>query len=138
MARTETREMVLRMITSIHALVDSAGTLSDEDLDKEVPGYGGRPTRLRNLLYGAANHTREHVNHVNKVLNANGHPAQSEANAILDQAVQALGALAGSTLRFQDEDLGLSHEDQSLRDVLEHVAGTLENFVNYVGEGTKS
>jgi hypothetical protein len=119
-------------------LAEAAVNLSNEDLDREIPGYGGRPTPIRNLLYGAANHTREHVNHVNKILDVTGNPGQSEARAILEQGAQALGALNGALLRVDDGDLARSHEDQSIKDVLEHVAGALDNFVNFVSEGTKA
>ena len=138
MARTDTQALIDRLGASFASLAEAAGDLSNEDLDKEVPGYGGRPTPLRNLLYGAANHTREHVNHVNKILDVTGQPAQSEARSILDQGAQALGALNGALLRVSDEDLARSHEDQSIKDVLEHVAGALDSFVNFVGQGAKS
>ncbi len=135
MSRKETQALIDRLSTSFAALADAAVDLSNEDLDTEIPGYGGRPTRTRGLLYAAANHAREHVNHVNKILNVTGHPAQSEARAILNQAAQALGALTGALLRVDDDDLARSHEDQSIKDVLEHVASSQENFVNYINEG---
>ena len=136
MARTDTQALIDRLAAGFSGLADAAGALSNEDLDKEVPGYGGRPTRVRNLLYGAANHTREHVNHVNKILDVTGQPAQTEARAILEQAAQALGSLNGALLRVSDDDLGRSHEDMTVQSVLEHVAESLENFTNYVNEGT--
>lgn len=138
MARTDTQALIDRLASSYAALAEAAVSLSNEDLDKEVPGYGGRPTPVRNLLYGAANHTREHVNHINKILDVTGQPAQSEALAILEQGAQAFGALNGALLRVDDDDLGRSHEDQSIKDVLEHVAGSLDSFVNFVSEGTKA
>ena len=137
MARTDTQALIDRMAATFAALADAGAGLSNEDLDKEVPGYGGRPTQLRAILYYAANHTREHVNHVNKILDVTGHPAQSEARAILDQTAQSLGALNGALLRVNDDNLARSHEDQSIKDVLEHVAGALDAFVNQVNEGTK-
>ena len=137
MAKTETEALINRIQSSFAELAGLAAGLSNEDLDKQVPGYGGRPTEIRGLLYGAANHAREHVNHVNKILNVTGNPAQSEAQAILDQGVQALGALNGAMLRVDDDDLARSHEDQSIASVLEHIAGAQENFVNFVREGTK-
>ena len=138
MARTDTQALIDRIGSSFASLADAAANLSNEDLDNQIPGYGGRPTPVRNLLYGAANHTREHVNHVNKILDVTGHPAQSEASAILEQAAQAVGALNGALLRVDDDDLARSHEDQSIKDVLEHVAGALDSFVNFVSEGTKA
>ena len=138
MARTDTQALIDRLASGYAALAEAAVNLSNEDLDKEIPGYGGRPTPVRNLLYGAANHTREHVNHINKILDVTGHPAQSEARAILEQGVQAFGALSGALLRVDDDDLSRSHEDQSIKDVLEHVAGSLDSFVNFVSEGTKA
>lgn len=137
MARTDTQALIDRLASGYAALAEAAVNLTNEDLDKEIPGYGGRPTPVRNLLYGAANHAREHVNHVNKILNVTGYPAQSEARAILDQAAQAFGALNGALLRVDDDDLARSHEDQSIKDVLEHIAGAQESFVNFVREGTK-
>lgn len=137
MARTDTQALIDRLASSYAALAEAAVNLSNEDLDKEIPGYGGRPTPVRNLLYGAANHTREHVNHINKILDVTGHPAQSEARAILEQGAQAFGALSGALLRVDDDDLARSHEDQSIKDVLEHVAGSLDSFVNFVSKGTK-
>ena len=137
MARTDTQALIDRMAASFAALAGAGADLSNEDLDKEVPGYGGRPTPLRNILYSAANHTREHVNHINKILDVTGHPAQSEARDILDQTAQTLGALNGALLRVDDDDLARSHEDQSIKDVLEHVAGALDAFVTSVSEGAK-
>ncbi len=138
MARSDTQALINRLASSQAALAESAANLSNEDLDKEIPGYGGRPTPIRNLLYGAANHMREHVNHLNKILDVTGHAAQSEACAILDQGEQAFGALNGALLRVSDDDLGRSHEDQSIKDVLEHIASAQENFVKFVSEGTKA
>lgn len=138
MARTDTQALIDRLASGYAALAEAAVNLSNEDLDREIPGYGGRPTPIRNLLYGAANHTREHVNHVNKILDVTGNPGQSEARAILEQGAQALGALNGALLRVDDDDLARSHEDQSIKDVLEHVAGALDNFVNFVSDGTKA
>lgn len=138
MARTDTQALIDRLASGYAALAEAAVNLSNEDLDREIPGYGGRPTPIRNLLYGAANHTREHVNHVNKILDVTGNPGQSEARAILEQGAQAFGALNGALLRVDDDDLARSHEDQSIKDVLEHVAGALDNFVNFVSEGTKA
>ncbi len=138
MARTDTQALIDRLASGYAALAEAAVNLSNEDLDREIPGYGGRPTPIRNLLYGAANHTREHVNHVNKILDVTGNPGQSEARAILEQGAQALGALNGALLRVDDADLTRSHEDQSIKDVLEHVAGALDNFVNFVSDGTKA
>ncbi len=138
MARTDTQALIDRLASSYAALAEAAVKLSNEDLDKEIPGYGGRPTPVRNLLYGAANHTREHVNHINKILDVTGHSGQSEALAILEQGAQAFGALNGALLRVDDDDLARSHEDQSVKDVLEHVAGSLDSFVNFVSEGTKA
>lgn len=138
MARTDTQALIDRLASGYAELAEAAVNLSNEDLDKEIPGYGGRPTPVRNLLYGAANHTREHVNHINKILDATGQPTQSEALAILEQGAQAFGALNGALLRVDDDALAHSHEEQSIKDVLEHVAGSLENFVNFVSEGTKA
>ena len=138
MARTDTQALIDRLASSYAALAEAAANLSNEDLDKEIPGYGGRSTPIRNLLYGAANHTREHVNHINKILDVTGGPSQSEALAILEQGAQAFGALNGALLRVDDNTLARAHEDQSIKDVLEHVAGSLDSFVNFVSEGTKA
>lgn len=138
MARTDTQALIDQLASSYAALAEAAVNLSNEDLDKEIPGYGGRPTAVRNLLYGAANHTREHVNHINKILDVTGNSGQSEARAILEQGAQAVGALNGALLRVNDDDLARSHEDQSIKDVMEHVTSALDNFVNFVSEGTKA
>ena len=137
MTRTETDAQLSRLASSFASLAAEASSLSDEDLDKEIPGYGGRPTQVRGLLYAAANHAREHVNHVNKVLGATGAAPQSEAQAILAQTAQALGALEGVLVRVSDDDLSRSHEDQTISGVLEHVVGAQENFANYLRDGRK-
>ena len=137
MARTETQALADRVASTFASLADIAAELNDGDLDKEIAGYGGRPTRVRNVLYAVANHMREHVNHINKILNVTGHPSQSEARAILDQAAQSLGALNGALLRVDDDDLARSHEDQTIASVLEHIIGTQENYATYLKEGLK-
>ena len=138
MAREQTRELAVRILNSYAELASAAVNLTNEDLDKEVPGYGGRPTPVRNLLYGAANHNREHVNHLNKILDVTGQPPLNEAQAILAQSAQALGLLNGALLRVDDDSLALSHEDMTIKDVLEHIAGALDNFVEYVGQASNS
>ncbi len=138
MAREQTRELAVRILNSYAELASTAVNLTNDDLDKEVPGYGGRPTAVRNLLYGAANHNREHVNHLNKILDVTGQPPLNEAQAILAQSAQALGLLNGALLRVDDDSLALSHEDMTIKDVLEHIAGALDNFVEYVGQANNS
>ena len=138
MAREQTRELAVRILNSYAELASAAVNLTNDDLDKEVPGYGGRPTAVRNLLYGAANHNREHVNHLNKILDVTGQPPLNEAQAILAQSAQALGLLNGALLRVDDDSLALSHEDMTIKDVLEHIAGALDNFVEYVGQASNS
>ena len=137
MSKTETDAQLSRLATSFASLATEASGLSDEDLDKQIPGYGGRPTPVRGLLYAAANHAREHVNHVNKILGATGAAPQTEAQAILAQTAQALGALEGVLTRVSDDDLSRSHEDQTISAVLEHVSGSQESFANYLREGLK-
>ncbi len=137
MPRTETEAMMSRVLANFTELAGQAAELSDEDLDKEIPGYGGRTTRARTVLYANANHVREHVNHINKILSATGHPAQTEARAILEQAAQALGALSGALLRVDDGDLTRSHEDHTIASVLQHVAETQESHIGYLREGFK-
>ena len=137
MSKTETDALLSRLMTSFADLAAAANDLSDVDLDQEIPGYGGRPTPIRGILYGAANHAQEHVNHVNKVLGATGAAPQSEAQAIVAQAAQAMGALNGIISRLSDEDLSRTHEDQTISGVLEHVAGAQESFVNFLQDGLK-
>ena len=137
MSRTETEALLSRLMTSFADLAAEANVLSDVDLDQEIPGYGGRPTHVRGILYAAANHAQEHVNHINKVLGATGAAPQSEAQAILAQTAQAMGALNGIISRLSDDDLSRMHEDQTISGVLEHVAGAQESFANFLRDGRK-
>lgn len=126
-----------RILATFRDVVTLTEDLTDEDLDGTVTGYGGRETRIRQVLYTMANHDREHVNHIDKILRVTDAPGArpSEAQSILGQGAEALGQLHAVLLRVADADLDRSHEDQSLREVLEHVAATQENYAGYLREG---
>jgi hypothetical protein len=122
MARTEIESLFESAVQPVADVIEMASRLSNEDLDARVPGYGGRETPIRSVLYGMVNHAREHVIHLNKIADEIGKEHPSESQRIAAAAAEALGAFHGALARFDDSDLDTTdHEDQSVRTVLDHV-----------------
>ena len=94
---------------------------------------------IRNILYASANHVREHVNHIQKILTANNSDASnaSEAQTILAQNSEALGRLQGTLIPLTPEDLDLSLEGESIEGVLKHLIRTQKSYINYYIKGKK-
>ncbi len=123
MPRTEIDSLFESIVQPVKEVMETATRLSNEDLDARVPGYGGRETPIRNILYMMANHTREHVVHLNKIADEIGKGNPTEAQRIATAVSEAVGALRGALARFDDSDLDTTdHEEQSVRLVLDHVA----------------
>ena len=143
MSRTEIETLFESIVQPLSEVMETAGRLSNEDLDAKVPGYGGRETPIRNVLYVIANHTREHVIHLNKIADEIGKGNPSEAQRIVTAAAEAVGALYGALARFDDADLDTTdHESQSVRLILDHVAEGLATNAgragDYLKDGTSS
>ena len=137
MDRDVTDSLYDRVVASYRDMAALVEGLTDEELDNRIPGYGGRETGIRQMIYTMANHTREHANHINKILKVTDAPGArpSEVQLILGQAAEALGAMHSSLRRMSDADLDRSHEDQSIQEILEHVVSANESYANYLREG---
>jgi hypothetical protein len=134
MSRTEIESLFESIVQPLSDVMEMAGRLSNEDLDARVPGYGGRETPIRNVLYVMANHTGEHVVHLNKIADEIGKGHPSEAQRIVTAAAEAVGALRGALARFDDADLDTTdHESQSVRLVLGHVADGMSTNAGRAG-----
>ncbi len=129
MARTQVNALIDGLIAAYKETAEAASKLSNEQLDTQVPGYGGRTNPLRNALYSPVGQAREHTIHVAKILQVTHAPAAqpTEAQAILAEAGQALGQFIGLLARLNDDDLDRSFEDQTPRKVADHVRNTVVN-----------
>ncbi|GEM_PF-2550841 len=129
MARTQLNALIDSLIASYKETAETVSQLSNEQLDTQVPGYGGRTAPLRGALYSPAFQSKEHAIHINKILQVTHAPAAqpTEAQAILAEVGQAVGQLIGLLARLSDEDLDRSFEDQTPRKVAEHVRNTIVN-----------
>ena len=127
MPRNEVESLFESVVQPVSEVIEMAARLSNEDLDAQVPHYGGRETPIRNILYGMTNHTAEHAVHLNKIADEIGKGNPTEAQRIAATAAEAIGALWGALGRFEDADLDTKdNEDQSVRVVLDHVAQGLK------------
>ena len=136
MSRTEIETLFQQLSQPLQQVIAIAEGLSNEQLNERVAGYGGRETPIRNHLYTVVNHVREHVIHLNKVADATGRPSPTEAQRILAQAAEAMGALHGALIRFTDAEIEVTDsEGQSPRIVIDHVAEglstTLQRLTGY-------
>jgi hypothetical protein len=139
MERQTTEALYSKVLESFQDLYQQAAGLTDQQLDQRVPAFGGREVGVRQLLYQCMSHAREHSVHLNKILQQTGAPGAqpSEAQLILVQVAEALGALHGALARLSDADLDRQYEEHTPRKVLEHVAATASNYARYIREGMK-
>lgn len=134
MERQATENLLRSAQQALHEIVDAAGDFTDETLDKRIIAFDDREYGVRQLLYGAGNHMREHATHIAKILRATGATAgtPTEAQLILGQAAQALGELYAVLLRLSDSSLDDQFEDTTIRQVLEHVVEDNESRAAYL------
>ncbi|MFL2639899.1 MAG: hypothetical protein ACJ0OL_01030 [Dehalococcoidia bacterium] len=139
MTKQKADELLSAMEDNLRQIRELAANLSDEALDGRVQGYGGRDTAIRNILYAVANHSREHVNHIQKILRP-GSPSgstPSEAQLILGQAEEAIARLKATVLPVTDSEWEKSLEDYTVIDVLQHLTDTQKSYIGYLTEGLK-
>ena len=129
MSRVQIDELMGSLWAAYKDCVATAAGLSNEQLDAQVPSFGGRQTALRNMLYSMVYQSLEHTIHVTKILQETGAPgaSPSEVQLILSEAARALGTFTGLFARITDEDLGRSFENQTPQAVAEHVRGVVQN-----------
>ena len=110
--------------------IEWARTLTNEDLDRRVPAFGGREIPIRTLLYQMVAHPREHAVHITKILQQTGAPGgqATEAQMILGLLWQSLAELLAVGLRLEDADLPRTFENQTIAGVLEHVKGSYRSY----------
>ena len=139
MSKQKAENLLLEMEENLRQIRNLSNDLSDEALDTRIESYGGRETPIRNILYASANHSREHVNHIQKILR-NGTPSgsnPSEAQLILGQAEEAIARVKATVLPITDEEWDKSLEDYTVIDVLQHLADTQKSYIGYLTEGLK-
>jgi len=139
MSKQKAENLLLKMEENLRQIRELSTDLSDETLDTRIESYGGRETPVRNILYGGANHAREHVNQIQKILRT-GEPKgsnPSEAQLILGQAEEAIARLKATVLPITDGEWDKSLEDYTVIDVLQHLADTQRNHIGYLTEGLK-
>ncbi len=126
MSRTQVNALIDSLVASYKEAAETVAKVSNTHLDTPVAGFQGRVAPLRGSIYNMVWHPREHVIHLNKVLQESKAPTATpnEAQAILAESGQAIGQLIGLLARLNDEDLDRSFEDQTPRKVIEHVRGT--------------
>ena len=137
MTKQKAEAFLSEMEENLRQIRELAANLSDEGLDGKVLGYGGRETPIRNILYAVANHSREHANHIQKILRP-GSPSgsnPSEAQLILGQAEEALARLKATVLPITDAEWEKSLEDMTVIDVLQHLTNTQTSYIGYLTEG---
>ncbi|MSQ40466.1 MAG: hypothetical protein EXR55_02150 [Dehalococcoidia bacterium] len=127
MARTQVNALIDGLIASYKETAETVSQLSNEQLDTQVPGFGGRTAPLRGSIYSPVWQSKEHAIHVTKILQVTHSPAAqpTEAQAILAEMGQAMGQFIGLLARLSDEDLDRTFEDQTPRKVAEHVRNTI-------------
>jgi hypothetical protein len=129
MARTQVNALIDQLIAAYKESAETVSQLSNEQLDTQVEGFGGRMAPLRGSVYNAVWQPTEHAIHIEKILQVTKSPAAnvSESQAILAQSGAAIGQLIGLLARLDDSDLDRSFEDQTPRKVVEHVANSVRN-----------
>tara|TARA_B110000263_G_C15276222_1_gene496017 strand:- start:1111 stop:1590 length:480 start_codon:yes stop_codon:yes gene_type:complete len=139
MTNDRKQDLLEELQSTFLKLTEITKAITDEELDSKVPGYNDREMPIRNILYASANHVREHVNHIQKILTTNNSDASnpSEAQTILAQNSEALGRLQGTLIPLKSEDLDLSLEGESIEGVLKHLINTQKNYINYYIKGKK-
>lgn len=135
MAREQVDAIIDGLWNTFKEYADAATGLSNEQLDAQVPSFGGRTTTLRTMMYQAIYQPLEHSIHIAKILQVTKAPGANptEAQAMLGEAARSIGTLTGLLARISDEDLDNSFEDQTPRAVSEHVRNSVENAKNRVG-----
>ncbi len=129
MAREQVNALIDQLIAAYKEAAETVSKLTNEQLDTQVEGYGGRMAPLRGSIYNAVMQPTEHAIHIQKILQVTKSPSAeiSEAEAILAQSGIAVGQLIGLLARLDDSDLDRSFEDQTPRKVVEHVANSVRN-----------
>jgi hypothetical protein len=137
MTKQKAEAFLSEMDENLRQIRELATNLSDEGLDGTVLGYGGRETPIRNILYAVANHSREHANHIQKILRPGSSSGSnpSEAQLILGQAEEALARLKATVLPITDAEWEKSLEDMTVIDVLQHLTNTQTSYIGYLTEG---
>lgn len=138
MSNTQTEKLLQELAAIQQQCMMEASGLTNEQLDKNVPlGRGERPTRA--ILYQMVAHPREHLVHLQKVLQKTGSPASqpTEAQLILNQAAESFGVFVGLFARTTDDDLDREFEGHSIRKVLEHVKMAYGLYLNGIQQAKK-
>jgi hypothetical protein len=140
MGRIEACALVDSLWAAYAELVETAGGLSNEQLDTQVAGFGGRSTTLRNMVYQAVYQPLEHTIHITKLLQVTGASGAepTEAQLMLKAAAETLGAFTGLYARIADEDIENSFEDQTPRRVAEHVRSSIQGAGRRVREALEA
>ena len=120
--------------------VERALPLTNQDLDRRTPAFGGRELPVRNLLYTLGAHPREHAIHITKILQETDAPnaGPTEAQMILAGVWQSMAELMAVCARLQDADLERTLEGQTIGGVLEHVRDSYRTYGNRVAGATKA
>ncbi len=133
----QTSKLLHEILDAHLQAVDRALPLTNEDLDRRLPAFGGREAPLRNLLYQLGTHPREHAVHIAKILQETGAPGArpTEAQLIMGTVWQSLAELMAVACRLRDADLQRTLEGQTIAEVLDHVVETYRNYSNRVAAG---
>ena len=133
----QTSKLLHEILDAHLQAVDRALPLTNADLDRRLPSFGGREAPLRNLLYQLGAHPREHAVHIAKILQETGAPGArpTEAQLIMGTVWQSLAEFMAVAYRLQDADLQRTLEGQTIAEVLEHVVETYGNYSNRVAAG---
>ncbi len=132
---------LLQEIMSAHMeAIEKAISLTNQDLDRRVPNFGGRETPARIILYNMVAHPKEHAIHITKILQETHAPDASptEAQMILAAVWQSMAELMAVCTRLQDEDLERTLEEQTIGGVLEHVRDSYVSYANRVAGAAKA
>ncbi|MCX6020793.1 MAG: hypothetical protein NTZ05_03510 [Chloroflexi bacterium] len=123
MPNSEIMRLLGELIAVQRQCTEVAASFTNAQLDTMI-NVRGTDQPVRGQLYNMVLHPREHYVHLQKVLQETGAPgaAPTEAQLIMDQAAQSLGAVIGLFARMTDDDLDREHEGHSPRNVLEHLA----------------
>lgn len=134
MSNKETQRL-LEEVMAVHRQFETvAASLANEELTRPVPMRTRTNATVRTVLYIVGNHAREHTVHLKKLLQATGAPGArpSEAQHVLEQAGEAMGAFQSAFARITDADLDREYEDQTPRKILEHMKSAYDSFLQNV------
>ena len=134
MSNSETLRLLDEVMEAQRECEAAAATLTDEQLDRKVTLRSNREVTIRMVLYMLVGHPREHSVHLKKLLQETGAQGArpSEAQLILEQGSQSLGAFAGAFSRMTDIDLEREFEGETPRTILEHVKSSYSFYLQHL------